>query len=141
MDRLSPKARSRNMARIKDRNTEPELRVRKFLYGAGLRFRLHRKDLPGKPDIVFANRHTCVFVHGCFWHGCPHCIDGVRRVKSNSAYWSNKIAGNRRRDARHVAALEAAGWKVFVVWECGISESGQLSRLAESIKSVPRRSH
>jgi DNA mismatch endonuclease, patch repair protein len=136
MDKLTPYARSLNMSRIRSRDTSPELAVRRALYKAGLRFRLHVRTLPGKPDLVFSSRRACVFVHGCFWHGCPNCVDGTRKVKSNRAYWSAKIEGNRRRDARHVASLRAAGWAVFVIWECQVRETARLNRLARKIKTL-----
>ncbi|WP_142252688.1 very short patch repair endonuclease [Bradyrhizobium sp. UNPF46] len=137
MDHLTPEARSRNMARIPSRDTAPELVVRKFLHAHGLRYRLHRRDLPGKPDLVFSGRRAVLFVHGCFWHGCPKCIDGTRKVKSNQAYWNPKIAGNRERDARHAATLQASGWKIFTVWECETVDSQQLHRLAKKIMRMP----
>ncbi|WP_018457414.1 very short patch repair endonuclease [Bradyrhizobium sp. WSM4349] len=138
MDRLTPEARSRNMARIRSRDTTPEVVVRKLMHAQGLRFRLHRRDLPGKPDLVFAGRRVVLFVHGCFWHGCPKCIDGTRKVKSNQTYWHPKIAGNRERDARHAAALQANGWKVFTIWECDARERKLLDRIAKKIKSLPQ---
>lgn len=137
MDKLTPEARSRNMSRIRSRDTLPELDVRRFLHRHGLRFRLHRRDLPGKPDLVFNTRRACVFVHGCFWHGCPRCIDGTRLVKSNAGYWSAKVIGNRERDVRHAASLEEAGWRVFVVWECEAKDPNRLSSLAAALKSLP----
>jgi DNA mismatch endonuclease, patch repair protein len=139
MDKLTSEARSRNMSRIRSRDTSPELAVRRFLHRAGLRFRLHQQGLPGKPDLVFAARRACVFVHGCFWHGCPKCIDGTRRVKSNVSYWSSKVQGNRTRDAKHTAALESAGWSVFVIWECEARNQAKLKRLAKRIISLPSR--
>jgi DNA mismatch endonuclease, patch repair protein len=138
MDKLTPAARSENMSRIRSRNTSPELIVRRYLHRKGLRFRLHARDLPGKPDLVFPGRRVLVFVHGCFWHGCPHCVDGTRRVKSNLSYWSPKIKGNRARDARHAATLGEGGWSVFVIWECEARNAVQLSRLARRIKSRVR---
>ena len=138
MDKLSPEARSRNMSRIRSRDTSPELTVRRFLHREGLRFRLHQRNLPGKPDLVFAGRRACVFVHGCFWHGCPHCIDGTRKVKSNAPYWQDKITGNRIRDQKHRETLEDAGWTVFVVWECEIRKEGCLAELARRITALPR---
>jgi DNA mismatch endonuclease (patch repair protein) len=135
MDKLTPSARSENMSRIRSRNTSPELIVRRYLHRKGLRFRLHARNLPGKPDLAFPARRVLVFVHGCFWHGCPYCVDGTRRVKSNVPYWSAKIEGNRARDARHAATLRDAGWSVFVIWECEAKKAVQLSRLARRIKS------
>lgn len=137
MDKLTREARSWNMSRIRSVNTSPEIAVRRFLHGQGLRFRLHRRDLPGKPDIVLPGRGTCVFVHGCFWHGCPHCVDGTRKVKSNTAYWSAKIAGNRARDDRHRAALKAAGWAVYVIWACETLNEKRLTAFAAEIKALP----
>jgi DNA mismatch endonuclease (patch repair protein) len=139
MDRLNPAARSRNMSRIRSQNTTPELTVRRFLHGQGLRYRLHVRNLPGKPDLVFVRRRACLFVHGCFWHGCPRCTDGTRRVKSNISYWSAKVAGNRARDDRHRTALESAGWTVLVLWECELRTSGRLAALARQIKTMPLR--
>ena len=109
VDRLSPDRRSANMAQIWSKDTAPEMAVRRFLHAAGLRYRLHRARLPGKRDLVFPKWRICVFVHGCFWHGCRRCIDGTRRVKSNTAYWNSKVADNKARDARHKAALKEAG--------------------------------
>lgn len=137
MDKLTAAARSWNMSRIRSKDTGPELTVRRFLHRAGLRFRLHRSDLPGKPDLVFAKRRICLFVHGCFWHGCPHCIDGTRKVKSNTFYWSEKISNNRARDERHRAALTAAGWDVLVIWECEVGDEQKLSALANRIRTLP----
>lgn len=136
MDTVSPKRRSEIMARIRDRDTAPERTVRSFLHHAGLRFRLHRRGLPGRPDLVFSSRRVCVFVHGCFWHGCPSCIDGRRAVKSNTGYWSGKVAGNKERDARHAATLEAAGWQVLTIWECETADTGKLDGLARRIKNI-----
>jgi DNA mismatch endonuclease (patch repair protein) len=139
MDKLTPEQRSRNMARIRSRDTAPEMAVRRFLHRSGLRFRVHRRDLPGKPDLVFPSRRLCLFVHGCFWHGCPNCIDGTRAIKSNTAYWGAKIEGNRTRDACHRAALEADGWTVMVLWECEVRDSALLDELANVIRGVPRQ--
>ena len=134
MDKLTPEGRSRNMGRIRSRDTLPELVVRRFLHSHGLRYRLHSKQLPGKPDIVLPGRQVCVFVHGCFWHGCPRCVDGTRRVKSNTQYWSEKITGNRARDERHRASLESNGWTVITIWECEINDAGRLQKLLAQIR-------
>jgi DNA mismatch endonuclease (patch repair protein) len=90
-DSLSVRARSENMRRIRSKDTSPELRVRGYLHSAGLRYVLHKRALPGQPDLVFPSRRVCVFVRGCFWHGCPRCIDGTRAVKSNTAYGKTKF--------------------------------------------------
>lgn len=128
------------MARIRGQNTGPEMAVRRALHSAGLRYRLHGKNLPGKPDLVFRKYRACVFVHGCFWHGCERCADGRRSVKSNTGYWVPKIAGNRARDARNRIALEEKGWTVFTVWECEISDPNRLLLLAAEIKSLSKKS-
>jgi DNA mismatch endonuclease, patch repair protein len=120
MDRLTPERRSWLMSRVKGRNTTPEMAVRSILHALGYRYRLHRKDLPGKPDIVFPSRHKIVFVHGCFWHG--HLCTKGRLPKSNRAFWRNKIDANRLRDRKTVRRLRALGWKVFTVWQCKLKD-------------------
>lgn len=135
-DTVTPARRSEIMAGIRGRDTQPELIVRRFLHAAGLRYRLHRRDLPGKPDVVFPSRKACLFIHGCFWHGCPRCVDGTRRVKSNTAFWTAKVEGNRARDAKHAEALRLAGWNVFTVWECELSDGKILTGLAEQITAL-----
>src|SRR5436853_1617813 len=118
-DKLSPEHRSENMRRIKSKGMKPEMLVRRMVHSMGYRYRLHKKDLPGKPDLVFGQRKKAIFVHGCFWHGhdAESCPDR-RTPKSNVSYWSPKLARNRERDAEHVQALESAGWKVLTIWEC-----------------------
>jgi DNA mismatch endonuclease (patch repair protein) len=118
-DKLTPERRSENMRRINSRGTKPELAVRRLAYSLGYRYRLHRKDLPGKPDLVFGPRRKVVFVHGCFWHrhDDPVCPDG-RTPRSNEGYWLPKLARNKERDGANIGALEAAGWRVLVIWEC-----------------------
>ncbi len=133
MDRVTPDIRSRNMARIRDKNTKPELTVRRYLHTSGLRYRLHVPSLAGKPDLVFVRQRICLFVNGCFWHGCPHCADGGRTPKSNQAYWRQKIDGNVQRDRRHARQLQREGWKVLVVWACEISRPGTLVQLRKAI--------
>jgi DNA mismatch endonuclease (patch repair protein) len=112
--------RSRTMRAVKSKDTEPEWIVRKLLHAAGYRYRLHAKELPGKPDLVFPSRRKVVFVHGCFWHGHA-CARGARRPKTNSEYWKGKIARNRERDEAHLIALRQGGWKVRTIWECEIN--------------------
>jgi DNA mismatch endonuclease (patch repair protein) len=104
------------MSRVKGRHTTPERTVRSIVHRNGFRFRLHGKDLPGKPDIVFRPRRKIVFVHGCFWHG--HGCGKGRIPKSNAAFWRAKIVANRKRDAKHIRALKADGWKILVIWQC-----------------------
>lgn len=122
-DKLTPERRSANMARIRSKDTKPELIVRRMAHGLGYRFRLHRKDLPGKPDLVFPALRAVIFVHGCFWHGHPDpaCREAVP-PKSRLEYWGPKLARNKERDAVNVAALEAAGWRVLTLWECEIRD-------------------
>jgi len=116
------------MRRIKSKDTKPELIVRKLVHGLGYRYRLHRRDLPGKPDLVFGSRRKVIFVHGCFWHGHDDqaCLDG-RAPRSNQAYWLPKLARNKLRDLASVAALESAGWDVLIIWECETRDTGLLS--------------
>jgi len=128
-----PTARQRQMAAIKTRHTAPELIVRKALHASGLRFRLHRRDLPGRPDIVLPGHRIAVFVHGCFWHGCVMCDRGTRQPKSNAAFWSAKLDGNRRRDARNVLELTQLGWHVAIVWDC---ETRNREKLAEAVARI-----
>ena len=118
MDRLTPEQRSRTMAAVRSKHTKPELFVRRGLHARGFRFRLHRRDLPGKPDIVFPSRKCAIFVNGCFWHG-HECSSGALPA-TRREYWEEKIERNKVRDARNLAELEAAGWNVMVVWECDL---------------------
>jgi DNA mismatch endonuclease, patch repair protein len=115
----SKAVRSYNMSRIRSTNTKPEMLVRTFLHAQGYRYRLHYKKLPGKPDIVLPKYNTIIFIHGCFWHGHTNCKYYVV-PKTNTEWWHNKINTNKANDARAVKALKKAGWKVIVVWECGL---------------------
>ena len=122
--------RSAVMARVKSKDTSPERTVRRVLTGLGARYRLHRKDLPGNPDIVMPGRKLAIFVHGCFWHG-HDCARGARVPKANRDYWLAKVARNRARDAKASEALRADGWAVETVWECELKDAARLSdRLA-----------
>ena len=114
------------MQAVKSKNTGPELAVRRLAHRMGYRFRLHRKDLPGKPDLVFPRLRKAVFVHGCFWHG-HDCARGARVPVQNRAYWTKKIKGNKVRDEAVQAALTAAGWEVVVLWECETRDQAQMS--------------
>jgi DNA mismatch endonuclease, patch repair protein len=107
------------MSAIRAKNSKPEMTVRRLVYGMGFRYRLHRRDLPGKPDLVFGPRGKVIFVHGCFWHQHPDpaCLDG-RLPKSRTEYWHAKLAKNVERDRLHCEALAAAGWRVMTIWEC-----------------------
>ena len=116
-DHISRARRSENMRAIGSKNTYPEMKVRSVAHSLGLRFRLHRKDLPGSPDLFFPKRKTVLFVHGCFWHrheGCPRATT----PKTNTDYWNGKFARNVERDAANRRKLEEAGWKVLIIWEC-----------------------
>jgi DNA mismatch endonuclease, patch repair protein len=126
-DVFTAEKRSAVMARVKGRDTKPELTVRRMLWRLGARYRLDRKDLPGRPDIVMPGRQLAVFVHGCFWHG-HDCARGARVPKANRDYWTGKIGRNRARDIETRAALEALGWRVDVVWECDLKDAEALER-------------
>nr|WP_275255837.1 very short patch repair endonuclease [Achromobacter ruhlandii] len=122
IDTLSPEQRSERMARIRGRDTKPELSIRKALHARGFRYRLHDKRLPGKPDLVFPSRRKIVFVHGCFWHMHGDACALARMPKSNLDFWRAKLEGNRTRDAMKLEQLGAMGWKVLVVWECELRD-------------------
>jgi DNA mismatch endonuclease, patch repair protein len=113
----TPEQRSFNMSRIRNRNTRPEMKVRSMVHQMGYRYRLHRKDLPGKPDLVFPSRRKVIFVHGCFFHmhDCPY---GQVVPKTNAEFWRKKRLSNVERDKRNVTALKESGWQVLEVWEC-----------------------
>jgi DNA mismatch endonuclease (patch repair protein) len=116
-DVLTPEQRSYNMSRIRSAHTAPELRVRKVLHGMGLRYRLHGKGLPGKPDLVFAGARAVLFVHGCFWH-MHRCKRGKPVPATNKNFWAEKRRSNVERDRRNRAALKKDGWRVLEIWEC-----------------------
>ncbi len=133
MDNLSPEARRRTMQRVKGRNTPPEMVVRRACHALGYRYRLHRSDLPGKPDLVFPGRGKVVFVHGCFWHR-HRCPSGRSCPATRREYWTAKFDRNRRRDQRVRRRLNRQGWGVMVVWECQTRPS-KLPRLLERIQA------
>lgn len=120
------------MRAVKGKDTKPEMTVRRAAHALGFRFRLHRKDLPGSPDLVFPRLNTAVFVHGCFWHS-HDCARGARMPKTNADYWRAKIARNVARDARVRGELEALGWTVMTIWECELKDA---DALAERLKQV-----
>ncbi len=122
-DVLTPEQRRRNMSRIRGRDTKPELILRRGLHALGLRFRLHRKNLPGKPDLVFPRYRAVIQVHGCFWHG--HDCPMFKWPATRAEFWKEKITGNRRRDRAALAALHESGWRVLVVWECALRGPGR----------------
>lgn len=126
-DSISRRRRSELMSRIRSKDTQPELAVRRLLHALGYRYVLHDRRLPGKPDLVFPSRGKVIFVHGCFWHG--HTCAKASKPKSNAAYWSAKIAGNKARHRRQSRALRALGWRVLIVFECAAQPS-RIDRLA-----------
>ncbi len=122
-DRITAAQRSALMAKIRGRDTRPEMAVRSLLHGAGFRFRLHAKDLPGRPDLVLPKHRAVVFVHGCFWHRHARCRDGRSMPASNRSYWVPKFERNLARDRRVKQALRRRGWRVITVWECQIKRN------------------
>jgi DNA mismatch endonuclease (patch repair protein) len=133
-DVYGPEKRSAVMRRVKGRNTTPEMKVRKALTKLGARYRLHRKDLPGNPDIVMPGRRLALFVHGCFWHG-HDCARGARVPKQNRDYWVAKVARNMARDAKNAEALTAAGWRVETIWECELKDAEALEERLRALLS------
>ena len=123
----TPEQRSRNMAAIRGRDTKPEMKVRSILYSLGYRYRLHRKDLPGKPDIVLPKIHVAIFVHGCFWHSHT-CKWGCDAPKTRAEFWADKRRGTTMRDERNEKELSALGWRVVVVWECQTRSDHELRK-------------
>ncbi len=122
--------RSANMRAIRSAGMKPEMLVRRLVHGLGYRYRLHRHDLPGRPDLVFAARRKIIFVHGCFWHQHGGC-QLAHTPRSNVDYWRPKLARNAARDAAHLSALKEDGWRVLVIWECQTKSSAKLSRKLE----------
>lgn len=128
LDTLTVDERSERMSRVRGKNTAPELTVRRLIHGLGYRFRLHRRDLPGTPDLVFPGRRKVIFVHGCFWHRHPDPDCRLARMpKSRQEFWGPKLEGNRARDIRKEAALVEAGWDVMTIWECELRDAASLS--------------
>lgn len=136
-DRLSPTERSAFMARIRGKNTKPELIVRRLLHRLGYRFRIHYKGVLGRPDLAFTARRKAVFVHGCFWHGHEGCRH-AHVPATRSEFWAEKFAKNRERDQRQAEAAEAMGWQVLIVWECELKEREQLTQALQSFLGAPR---
>lgn len=131
-DVLTPEQRRFNMSRIRNRNTKPEMIVRSLVHRMGYRYRLHRKDLPGKPDLVFPSRKKIIFVHGCFFHmhDCPY---GSVTPKTNAEFWKNKRMGNVERDRRNMEALESDGWRMLTIWEC-MTKPRRVNELPDVLK-------
>ena len=135
VDIYDEERRSEIMSRIVSKDTLPEVRVRKALHRLGFRFRLHRKDLPGKPDIVLPKWRTVIFVHGCFWHGHDCCEGHI--PKSNTAYWAPKLERNRKRDAEKAEKLKTLGWHRIIIWECQTYSLRKLEdRLREAMGTI-----
>lgn len=126
MDKISKAQRSANMRAVPNRGTVPEKLIRAMLHRLGYRFRLHRKDLPGTPDVVFISRRKVIFIHGCFWH--QHKCKRGSKPTSNRAFWNRKLKRNVERDAEHLIRLKRLGWKALVVWECSLRHPVQLQR-------------
>lgn len=120
------------MSGIRAKNTRPELQVRSLLFKAGYRFRLHRKDLPGTPDIVMPGRRVAIFIHGCFWHR-HHACSLARLPKSNAKFWKTKLSGNEQRDQTKYRDLANLGWRILVIWECAIRRQRDIALLSETI--------
>jgi DNA mismatch endonuclease, patch repair protein len=136
MDVVDPATRSRLMAGIKGKNTKPELVVRRFLHAHGYRFRLHRRDLPGKPDILLPRLKACIFVHGCFWHRHANCKYAVL-PKTRIDFWTKKLESNVARDLKVMKELSDKGWHVITVWECELKNPGSaLPALLEHLKDL-----
>ncbi len=131
MDVFDPEKRSWIMSRVKGKDTKPEMRVRSMVHRMGYRFRLHRKDLPGKPDMVLTRHKKIILVHGCFWHGHPGCPRS-KRPTGNAAFWQKKLDGNMARDGRNREELEKMGWRVLVIWECETKKKEELLQRLEA---------
>ena len=123
--------RSAIMSKIRSKDTKPEMVVRRLVHGMGYRYRLHRKDLPGKPDLVFPKRKKIIFVHGCFWHR-HNCKAGLKQPKSNLEYWLPKLERNAIRDKEHQKQLINMGWKILVIWECKLQDKKCISEMVKS---------
>lgn len=130
-DIFSIEKRSEVMARVRSKDTKPELIIRSLLHSLGYRFRLHQAGLPGKPDIVLPKYHSAIFVHGCFWHQHPGCKKATL-PQNNASFWREKLEGNKERDLAVIDELQHSGWKVLVLWECEIKD---LDRVAQRILS------
>lgn len=139
MDTVDTVTRSRMMSAIRGKNTKPEMVVRRFLHGRGYRYRIHRKDLAGKPDIVIPRLRVCIFVHGCFWHrhpGCPYATN----PKTRPEFWNEKFQKNVARDLANIDLLEVAGWNVLVVWECQLKKDPDtLDQLDQKLRLLSPR--
>lgn len=130
VDTLTPEARSERMSRVHAKDTKPEMKLRKLIHGMGFRYRLHRKELPGKPDLVFPGRKSIIFMHGCFWHRHEDC--GLARLpKSKQAFWCAKLEANKARDQKNISTLKAAGWRILVIWECQLRDEDRVRQVVK----------
>ncbi len=138
VDTVAPARRSEIMSRIRSQGTKPEMAVRRLTHGLGFRYRLHRRDLPGTPDLVFPSRRKVIFVHGCFWHQHADC-DRVREPQSNRDYWLPKLKRNAERDGEHLRKLAELGWKALVLWECEVRQDNEAlgERIRGFLDEVP----
>lgn len=135
-DKLTPEERSKNMGKIRSKDTTPEMIVRKLTYSLGYRFRLHRKDLPGKPDLTFIGKRKVIFVHGCFWHQHQDKNCKITRIpKSRTAYWVPKLQRNVERDIQHQKELKNMGWEMLIIWECEIDNTERLVQITDRFLS------
>ncbi|MEJ8811840.1 very short patch repair endonuclease [Variovorax ureilyticus] len=132
VDVVSPQIRSRMMSGIRGKNTKPEVVVRRALFAAGYRFRLHRRDLPGAPDVVLPSRKIAIFAHGCFWHMHEGCKNS-KLPSTRPEFWRNKLAGNVERDRKAIEALLSDGWRVLVVWECATRDPAASTTMPKSL--------
>ena len=139
MDCFTAKKRSAIMSKIRHFDTPPERAVRSVLHRMGYRFRIHRRDLPGNPDIVLPRHKKIILVHGCFWHGHSFCTKGRRRPKTNSNLWKAKIEGNAQRDRLNLKRLRRRGWKVLVVWECQVGKATAIPKMLERFLHQPNQ--
>lgn len=127
-DPLTPEQRSERMGRVRNKNTKPELVIRRLVWSLGYRYRLHSRKLPGNPDIVFANRKKAIFVHGCFWHQHGGECRQYRMPRSKLDFWLPKLQGNKHRDLRNQQLLHEIGWRFLVIWECELKQINELAK-------------
>ena len=124
------------MSRVRGKDSNPEIALRRLVHGMGFRYRLHGRGLPGKPDLVFASRRAVIFMHGCFWHRHENC-KLARLPKSGLAFWKTKLEENRRRDLRNQQRLQAEGWRVLVIWECELNDLDRVARIVRDFLNNP----
>jgi DNA mismatch endonuclease, patch repair protein len=125
-DVLTPEQRHACMASVRSRDTTPEMVVRRLVHRLGYRYALHKKTLPGRPDLALVSRRCAIFVHGCFWHG-HDCLRGGRVPATNRAYWTTKVERNRNRDVASLEALQSLGWRTLTIWECELKDAARLA--------------